>query len=223
MGEQFQIPITKAGKGVFLTVSDEDVNALPAEVFQMVMKEGLKVVLNSRMSKLAAPSKLEGEQLEEAKTQALEAAQKNLDDLKAGKLVKRGTGSSKTAGVARAVMTEAMRLAKDFAKDLIRKAGMKISHVPAKDITAAAKQFVEDDPSYIERATANLAERAKLPTTVDISALIKESPKLKAEAEARNAAKKEKVLSAKQSGLVAKVTGTKGKVPPRRPTAEATH
>lgn len=222
MGEQFQIPIAKGGRGAIYVVDSDIINDLPPEVFAMVVKEGLKTLLNSRMSKLPAPTKLEGEAAEEAKEVALAKAKENFDDMMAGKLVKRSASSSKAAGVPRAVMTEAIRLAKEVAKDLIRKAGMKISHVPAKDITAAAKQFVEDDPSYIEKATVALAERATVPsTTLDITALIKESPKLKAEAEARNAAKKEKVLSAKQAGIVAKVTKTTAKVPPRRPGATA--
>jgi hypothetical protein len=218
MGEQIQIPITKAGKNVFFNIDSDDVNNLPADVFAAVIKEGLKVFCNSRMSTLPAPSKLTGAEAEEAKAAALAKAEANWADMKEGKLVKRGAGAAtKSAGVPRAEMTEALRLAKEVAKDLIRKAGMKISHVPAKDITAAAKQMVENDPSYFEKARQNLAERATIPTVMDIKSLVSESPKLKAEAEARNAAKKEKVLSAKQSGLVAKVTKT-AKVPPRRPT-----
>jgi len=218
MGEQIQIPITKAGKGVFFAVDSDDINNLPAEVFAQVIKEGLKVLLNSRMSTLPAPSKLTGAEAESAKAAALAKAEENLSDMKGGALVKRGTGAAtKSAGVPRAEMTEALRLAKEVAKDLIRKAGMKISHVPTKDITAAAKQMVENDPSYFEKARQNLAERAAIPTVMDIKSIIQESPKLKQEAEARNLAKKEKVLSAKQSGLVAKVTKT-AKVPPRRPT-----
>jgi hypothetical protein len=221
MGEQIQIPITKAGKGVMFAVDADDINLLEPEVFAMIVKEGLKVLLNLKMSKLDAPSKLEGDALEENKAKALELAAKNLEDLKQGKLIKRGTSGRPTAsGQPREVVTEAMRLAKDFVKDAIRRAGMKISLVAASQITAAAKQQLESDPSLYEKAKANLEERAKIQLPGDISALIKESPKLKAEAEAKSAAAKEKRLSAKQAGLPAKQAGkaTTKKVP-SRPTA----
>lgn len=67
-------------------------------------------------------------------------------------------GERSHAPVERAVMSEAVRLAKEVVKNEIRKANMKVA---AKDITAAAKAFVEGDPSYIEQAKANIAEHAQ--------------------------------------------------------------
>jgi len=221
MGEQILIPITKAGRGVEFAVDADDVNLLEPEVFAMIVKEGLKVLLNLKMSKLDAPSKLEGEALEENKAKALELAAKNLEDLKQGKLVKRSAGRPAANGMPREVVTEALRLAKDFVKDAIRKAGMKISLVPASQITAAAKTQLEGDPSLYEKAKANLAERAKIEFAGDIASLVKESPKLKAEAEAKASAAKEKRLSAKQAGLPAKVAKTAKKVPSRPETHTA--
>ena len=216
MADLIQIPIAKAGKNVMFEVDPDDINNLPAEVFAMVVKEGLKVVLNSRMSKLAAPSKLEGKAAEDNKAAALAKAEENLNDLKAGKLTKK-TSAAKAAGVDRAVMTEAMRLAKEVVKNECRKAGIKISHVPASEITAAAKVQVEGNPQYIEDAKANIAARANVLSVVDIKSLVKESPKLVAEAEARKADRKSQ-LSAKQAGKTDKRTA---KVPPRRPQSES--
>lgn len=216
MGEQIHIPITKAGKGVVFVFDKDELAELPDEVYSQVFQEGLKVFLNSRMSKLEAPSKLTGAALEDASAKALDKAAENLRDLKAGKLLKRSAATKATAGVDRAVMTEALRLAKEVVKNEIRKAGMKISHVPAKDITAAAKIQVEGNPKYLADAAANIAERAKIPSVGDIKSLITESPKLVAEAEARKAEKaKSKGLSAKQAGIPTKRAGAK--VPPRRP------
>ena len=212
MGGQILIPITKAGKGVTFAVDSDIVNDLAPEVFAMVVAEGLKNLLNSRMSKLEAPSKLEGAALEDAKAVALDKAAENLELLLAGKLVKKS--ASKTSTVPKAVMTEAMRLAKEVVKNEIRKAGMKISAVPAKDITAAAKLQVEGNPQYLIDATENIAEREKISSVVDIKTIISESPKLVAEAEARKAERKSKV-SAKQAGIPAKRAP---KVLPRRPS-----
>jgi hypothetical protein len=153
------------------------------------------------MSKLAAPSKLEGAEAEANKAAALAKAEENLSDLKAGKLVKRSASASKT-GVPREVMTEAIRLAKDVVKNEIRKAGLKISHVAPKEITENAKALVAADPSYVEMATEELAKRAAKPSVIDIKSIIKEDPKLKAKAIAA-AAERKSQLSAKQAGKVA--------------------
>ena len=204
------IPIAKAGKGVTFSVDMETVNELLAEdaIFKQVVEEGLKTILNSRMSKLSAPSKLEGKELESAKAAALAKAQENLADLRAGKLTKKTGGATK--GVAGKVMTEARRLARDIIKNEIRKAGMKPSQVEAKDITAAANALIEQDPSLIEEAKANIEERETKPLAIDIKSLVKESPKLQAKAKAKaEQAKANKPLSAKQAGKVA----------PRKPSA----
>lgn len=201
-----QIPITKAGKGVVFEVDTEELNAFSGDTFERIVEEGLKTLLNSRMSKLAAPSKLTGDEFENNKAAALAKAAENFSDLKAGKLVKKAAASTK--GVDRATMTEARRLAKEVVKNEIRKAGMKPSQVEAKDITAAANELIASDSSYIEQATVNLAERATKPTLIDIKALVKESPKLKAKA-AEKAAAARTTLSAKQAGKVA----------PRKPKA----
>lgn len=217
------IPITKAGKGVTIAVDSAILNELldnNVEAALRVFEEGLKVLMNAKNSKFAAPSKLEGAAYEENKALALAQAEQNLADLKEGKLVKRSTSAAKAAGVDRAVMTEATRLAKDVVKNEIRKAGKKISLVPAKDITAAAKSMVEAYPQFIEDAKAALAERAKIQSPLDIASLISESPTLIAEAEAKKAERKA-ATSAKQAGKVEK--RATAKVPPARPKTEVRH
>jgi hypothetical protein len=99
----------------------------------------------------------------------------------------------------------------------MKAAGMKISYVPAKDITAAAKELVAADPSIIAEAEANLAKRAETPLPIDIKSLVQEDATLKAKGEAKKAeAAKNKPLSAKQAGLV------KGRKAKAKPEAEAT-
>jgi|SRR5690348_9870485 len=217
-----QIPIAKAGKGVTFAVDTDVFNELMAdnpEAAMRIVEEGFKAILNSRMSKLAAPSKLEGADYEANKAAALAKAEENLDDLKAGKLVKRAS-TAKATGVDRAVMTKAVQLARDVIRGELRKAGVKISHVAPREITEYAKQQVAENPKYIEDAKALIAEAAEIKPSVDIASVIKLDPKRVAKAEKEKAARKEeRQLSAKQAGIV----GKRGKAPPRRPQEQTAH
>ena len=215
------IPITKAGKNVTFEVDTDVFNTLMETNTALALElvaEGFKAILNKRMTTgFDAPSKLEGKALEEQKAAALSKAQQNLDDFIAGKLSSR-KASGKAKGVERAVMTEAMNLARSVVKDRIRKAGKRPSLVATKDITAAAKKLVEADESFIETAKATIAERAKVQTEVDLDDFIKEDATLVAKADKAKAERKSQ-LSAKQAGKPA--SRAKGKVPPRRPEMSA--
>jgi len=216
MGDLIRVPITKAGRNVFFDVDTDDLNTMfesNPDMMRQLIAEGLKTILNSRMSKLGAPSKLEGKALEDNKDAALAKAQENLDDLVAGKLAKKSAG--KSAGVDRKVMNEAVRLAKNVVKDQLRKAKVTLATVPTKDITEAAKKLVEASPKFIEDAVTNLAEREKVEPVLDILSFVKADPKLVAKAEAEKAERKAaRQLSVKQAGKTEKRSG---KVPPRRP------
>lgn len=218
MSEPFQIPIAKGGKGAVIEVSEEEINNLDASIFSMIIKEGLKALLNTRMGKqILAPTKLEGAEAEANKKLALAQASKNLTDLKAGKLVKREAAKSSTAD--RATMTEAVRLAKAVIRDRIRAANMRPSMVPAKTQTEAAKRLVEADPSFILKAKENLAavaDVAKEDAVLDLSDILREDPALVAKAnKEKEERQKSKTLSKTQAGQTAK-HGTV-KVPPARP------
>ncbi len=67
---------------------------------------------------------------------------------------------SKATAEKREVMTEARRLVKEVVMNELHRAKVKISHVPASKITAAANVLIDGDPSFIEQAKANLAEPA---------------------------------------------------------------
>lgn len=192
-----KVPVSKTG-----TTVEVNVSAIPNDAFAIIVMEGLKVMLGKKMSKITV-AKLEGADLEKAQVAALEVAKSNLSDIMADKVKQGRAGSAKNKGVPGAVMTEARRLAKAVVKDQIRAAGMKISHVEASAITAAANELIASDPSYVEQATAAIAARAAKPTTIDIKTLVSESPKLVAKADAKKAAaKKDGTLSAKQAGKV---------------------
>jgi hypothetical protein len=196
-----RIPITKAGNKPIEVDTDTDI---PDAMYQLALEEGLKILLNKGMSKIATKG-LEGDDLEGAKAAAFAKAEENFASLKEGKIKKgRATATDKNGGkVSGVVMTEARRLAKEVVKNEIRAAGMKISHVEASEITKAANALIAADPSFIETATANIEARAaKKVSGVDIASLIHESPKLVQAAEARKAASKT-TLSAKQAGKAA--------------------
>lgn len=188
------IPITKAKDSVTI-----DSEALPQEVYEEALKLGLKELANRGMSKLTKAAFKNDEAALAAA--CLEQAQKNVEAIMSGKI--RFAGKKAKTGESAAVMTEARRLAKNLVKDSIKAAGMKISHVEAKDITAAANELLAADKSLIEQAKTNLAEREKMPVAIDIKSLIKESPKLVAKAQAANEKKKAGTLSKTQAGKVA--------------------
>jgi len=195
------VPIAKAGKDANLTV---DVSLLSEEMYALCLAEGLKSILNSRMSKVGPVTKLEKEgKLEELKTNqelALKIAQDNLTKLMAGDI--KAKSKAAKSDLPRDVQTEARRIARDIVKNQIRASGGKPSHYSAKDITAAADEFIKRDPSIVEDAKAALAKRAGNKPEVNISDLIKESPSLVAKAKAKADANKASGLSAKQAGMV---------------------
>ena len=192
------IKVTKAGKSL-----EVDLQELPDEAYQFVLQKGLEALLNARMSKVLTKD-LEGEKLAEAQARALEIAEENLSNLKAGKITKARGGAKDANGnkVAANVMTEARRLAKEVVKNEIRAAGMKISHIEASVITKAANELIAADPSFIENAKANIEARSAVKSAINIANLVHESPKLVAKAEAAKAERKTQ-LSAKQAGKAA--------------------
>ncbi len=195
------VPIAKAGKDANLNV---DVGQLSDDMYALVMAEGLKAILNSRMSKVGPVTKLEKEgKLEELATNrdlALKIAEDNLTKLLAGDI--KAKSKAAKSDLPREVQTEARRIAREIVKNQIRAAGGKPSHYAAKDITLAADEFIKADASIVTKARENLANREGIKPAVDLSSLIKESPQLVAKAKAKSEANKAPGLSAKQAGMV---------------------
>lgn len=178
---------------------DVDTSKLPDDVYREALMQGLKAIAERGMSKLTKetyPDEAERKAAIHAKAEA------NVQDMYNGKV--KIAGQAKTKKASGAVMTEAMRLARNLVKDAMKANSIKISHVKASEITAAAKQLLENDPSIIATAEANLAARLETPAKIDIKSLIKVDPGLVAKDEAKKAeAKANKPLSAKQAGKVA--------------------
>jgi hypothetical protein len=190
------IPITlKNGAGVV----DVDTARLPDAVYREALLQGLKVLAERAMSKLtkeAYPDEAERKAAIKAKAEA------NIEDMYEGKV--KITGAVAVKKASGAVMTEAMRLARNLVKDAMKAEKIKISTVKASDITAAAKAFIEADPSIITTAEANLKAREATPVKINIKSLIHADPELVKKAEAKAAAAKaDKPLSKTQAGKVA--------------------
>lgn len=208
------IHITKAGKDVTLEVNDE---TFDNETFVAIVAEGLKACLNAKMSKVGPVTKLEGKELAEAQADALRIAEGNLVALQTGKF--KFAGQKAKTPVKRDVHNEAMRLTRDYIRDQITLSGYKISHIPAKDITASAKNLVETDPMWVAQAEENLANRNKATgdQRIDLAALgLKPDPDKLAKAEAAKVTRKNN-LSAKTAGQTKAVAGRATKSKPGTP------
>lgn len=191
-----------------------DTAKLPDDVYREVLMQGLKVIAERAMSKItkeAYPDENERKAAIKAKAEA------NVQDMYDGKT--KITGAKAVKKASGAVMTEAMRLARNLVKDAMKANKIKISTVKASEITKAAKLLIESDASLIKQAEDNLKEREQTPIKIDIASLIKVDPALVAKAEKAAAEKKaNKPLSAKQAGKVApRAKGAK----PSQPQANA--
>lgn len=188
--------VLKNGAG---TVS-VDTSRLPDDVYREALMQGLKVLAERAMSKITK----EAYPVEDERKAAIKAkAEANIQDMYDGKT--KITGKAAVKKASGAVMTEAMRLARNLVKDAMKANKIKISHVKASEITAAAKALIESDPSIVTTAEANLKAREAQPIKLDIAKLIHTDPELVRKDEAKKAEKKAKdgTISAKQAGKVA--------------------
>ncbi len=197
-----QVPVSKGAKGSMIEI---DTDALPMEVYAEAVLQGLKVLVNrgtSKITKASMPDDAvrQNEAMVAAEKQKAEMHKVDDDGKFIGKITL--TGSKPKAKASGKVMTEARRLAREVVKDLMKKNGIKISHVKASEITTVANELIAQDPTFLEKAQANLDAREAIPTTaINIRDLIKVDPKLVAADEAKRAAEKaNKPLSAKQAG-----------------------
>lgn len=192
------VPIVKAKTTLAVTIDD-----IPADVWAEVILQGLKVVYNRGASKLTSAA-FKGDKEALAKA-ALEKAQEQHDLVMTSKI--KFSGAKKKSGVAGKVMTKARQFAKDLVKTELRKAGYKVSHIEASEITRLANLYLESEngPAMIAKAEAFLAEQDALASGEDTPDFLK-SVKISDKLVAADAAKKSKggILSAKQAGKVAK-------------------
>jgi hypothetical protein len=178
-----------------------DTSKLPDDIYREALLQGLKAIAERAMSKItkeAYPDEAERKAAIHAKAEA------NIQDMYDGKTKITGRAAVKKASGA--VMTEAMRLARNLVKDAMKANKIKISHVKASEITTAAKALIESDPSIVTTAEANLKAREATPIKINIAALIHADPTLVAKDEAKKAKAAEAKgtqLSKTQAGKVA--------------------
>jgi hypothetical protein len=192
MATPMDIPISK-GKDLFYIVDLDEIMAedFPADVYREIIFQGLKQVINRGFSVQESAKKMsEAEQAKHNKT-LLSIAEENMNKYRKGEIRVSG-GKAKTKGLARAIMTEATRLAKVIVKDGIKRAGkVKVSHVAARKITELAKQYLETEhgKALIDEATATVKGREKAEATplegIDLSQ-IKADPELVAKSKTKN-------------------------------------
>lgn len=199
---ELHIAVTK-GKGT-VTVDTEKV---PDAYYKAALAAGFKTIVNGGTTKITKETYPDED---ERHAKALEVAQQRVDDMMAGKL--KLSARASTGATNSAVMTEARRIAKALVKDTLRASGAKVSHYSASDILTAANAVIENDPSIITMAEANLAKRA--PTNINIGAMLKPDPSLVAKSEAKVTKAKEAKASAPSIGAIMSKTQA-GKVAPR--------
>jgi hypothetical protein len=203
-GAKMMIPISK-GTELFLEVDPNWLmDNLPTDALKEVLFQGLKQVLNRGQSKIGSSKGLEGKKLEENNKALKAKAEETYEAMVKGEIRVTG-GKAKTKSSNRAVQAEAMRLARALVKDAIKREGkVKVSHVAAKEITAAAKEVLEGDygPEIVAQAEATIKarekEESKISGAIDLSS-IKADPKLVKASEEKKAKPKKA-----PAGVVAK-------------------
>ncbi len=223
----FVIPL-KGGCG---HVTLEDADAIPLEMYRYIFQQGLEAIVNSvGMSKLLPGiTKLEGTDAEKAKDAVRKQARANVQDLLKGQIKLKGARSA--VKVDGAVQIEAMRMAKEMVKDLIRHSNQKIGAYKASEITKAAKDVLEANPDLIKKAQANLDERAgaaKTTKALDLKAMFgakAESEEVKAKPKGANLkkAREAKAGEATKDQTRAKPKADTQKVAPRAGVKETHH
>lgn len=201
---KLQIPISKGTK-LFMEIDTDEIASeeFPADVYTEILFQGLKQVLNRGQSKEASSKQMPEAKQAENNARLLTKAEETLEAMRKGEI--RITGGKSKSKVTGAVKTEAMRLARLAVKDAIKSEGkVKISHVPAREITALAKELIEseDGAEYIALAEETIKAReeneSKVKSKIDLGK-IKADPKLVAESEAKKA-KSKATTAAKKAG-----------------------
>lgn len=197
---KLQIPISK-GVDTFIEVDTDELldpefpgGVFSDDVVKEILFQGLKQVLNRGMSKLASTKGLPEGKRAENNSALLNKATEQLEACRRGEI--RVTGGKSKSKITGEVKNEAMRLARALVKQHLKAEGkVKVSHVPPKEITAAAKMVLEGEhgAALIEMARASVEARVKeeekITKGIDLS-MLKADPKLVAASEAKKASSK---------------------------------
>jgi hypothetical protein len=138
--------------GVEMTVPAAVINeGYTNEVYEAIFAEGLRSFAAKGMTGIKATD-----------IQAIKAkAEENLQALAEGRIPGRAASKAKKAGLPKAVMTLAMKAARDEVKILLTRAGRKPANCNARDITRLAKELLEhptEGPPILAKAQAMISE-----------------------------------------------------------------
>jgi len=189
------VAISKGRSGTI----EVDTGKLAEYVYIQALKDGVKVRVNSGMSKLVKENYKTFEDFQEA---VRNKARENLEAMYAGTITIRGSTATKGDSVPREVKTLARNMARAIVKAELKKKGYKLSLIKTPLITKAANDYMTANPGLIQKAAKQLEEQnaaAQEVGGVDISG-ISEDAELAAKAAK---AKQAKQLSADKAGRIA--------------------
>jgi hypothetical protein len=202
---QIKIQVVKGGD-----VIEVDTDKLPEDVYIEVMAQGLKHFVNGSMTKVTASAYPSKEAKEAA---AMEIAQKNVEKIYSGDIRFTAT-QKKKSGASGAEKTLALQEAKVLVKEEMKRQGIKVSYVEAKEITRCAHEVLEGPrgPELYAKAAAVIAARAEqaaasggLGIVINISEKkVKQASEKAARTKAEKAAAKEKVAAMHPGTFAAK-------------------
>jgi hypothetical protein len=138
--------------GVEMTVPAAVINeGFSDEIYTAIFTEGLKVIAAKGMTGIKAT------ETEKIKAKAAE----NLKALEEGKVPGRTAAKAKAKGLPKAVMSLAMKLAREEVNILLTRAGRKPANCDAKEKTRLSREYLElpeYGPAVLAKATAMVAE-----------------------------------------------------------------
>lgn len=203
------IPVTKGGVDYTVEV---DFDKFSEEVFREICARGARDLIQQGMSKVTAVAYPDQDEREGA---AKALAEKNLGKMLEGDIRFTVTRQKKKAAAGkREVLTEQKRIAKVMVKDEMKRLGIKVSYVEAKEITRCVNELIDGPrgPELWAKAEAAVEERRReaqerveqgsdLGITIQVSdRKIKQATE---KAERAKAKEKDTPISAKQAGVLA--------------------
>jgi len=206
--DYIRIPLPKASVKDDPAYAEICISDLPDHVYTEALLKGIQSLVNR-----GDMNKIKGAKTDASRAAAIEAAEKNIAALYAGQIRVSAGAKTKISG---AIRTLAMQKARLLVKDAIKRAGEKISHYAAREITSAAEMILggEHGAALIAEARAEIEAREKAAVAIDIGLLKKDESKVQKDAEKKAA----KAAKPKQSiaGLAAGVQATQRKPQPNQ-------
>ena len=203
-GKQYlRVPVAKASTKEEPTFVEIAIDDIPPDVYTEMVYIGFKTLANRGMTDIPGNKSATNRKL------AAEKAQENVEKIKKGEVRMTG-GKVKTSG---AVMTEALRDARVYIRDELKRLGKKVSLIAASKITELAKQYLAtpEGAELVEKAKATIAAResgAHKKVSIDLSG-VQLDEGLVAKAEARKSARKKANEDLGDVDVVASVTARK--------------